>query len=612
MKRLVTFFIFLIVSVAAFAQARQKVAVLDFRTESLEAVEYVRRASDVFSMNFNNPFAVDVVSSSRFVSEAAAKGYDVASLTENQVMAVGKAMGLNDVITCTISYDGSGFIMQMRMLSMLTQTVKHMDTATWPSGGSCVEPVKALAERMLAALSKPETTSVSAPSQAAPAAPQPQTQNISVQQHQLNVSAAPDNDVVVLYGFLAVFPEDIGQYSSIPNFVIAGVNADNTYGRSDWRVPTSEEMSLILASSAKLKNIRKDVQYLTSDGNTSGVLRLVANLNDSAVQQPAPQQSYQQPVPQPAYQQPVQEPVYQQPVPQQTYQQPYQQPTPQPVPQQSYQQPVPQPVQQPVPQPVQEPAYQQPVQETAYQQPAPQPAPQPAAPAVPDTGFYDGRLVIKGIEYPMVYVAGGTFTMGNDLFSDQKPSHQVTLTGYYIGKFEVSQALWVAVMGNNPCPVEDDALPVESISWEECQQFVKILSDMTGKQVNLPTEAQWEFAAKGGNFSKGYEFSGSDNHGEVAWNGSNSGGESHKMGLLKPNELGLHDMSGNVMEWCADYYGTYNAEPQTNPTGPAEGYTRVVRGGCWHNTYVFGKVDYRSNVHQSSKSGNLGFRIVVM
>ena len=138
-----------------------------------------------------------------------------------------------------------------------------------------------------------------------------------------------------------------------------------------------------------------------------------------------------------------------------------------------------------------------------------------------------------------------------------------------------------------------------------------MISELVGMEFKLPTESQWEYAARGGNQSKGYEYSGSNLSGEIGWNAANSGGETHPVGLMLPNELGIHDLSGNVMEWCSDYYGHYPSEPQTNPAGAVSGATRVVRGGCWHNDPMFGKVDYRSQVPQTSQSSNLGFRIVL-
>lgn len=189
-------------------------------------------------------------------------------------------------------------------------------------------------------------------------------------------------------------------------------------------------------------------------------------------------------------------------------------------------------------------------------------------------------------DFDMVYVEGGTFTMGatseqgSDAYSDESPAHSVTVSDFYIGKYEVTQAQWRAVMGSNPSNFKGDNLPVEQVSWNDIQKFITKLNTMTGKTFRLPTEAEWEYAARGGNQSKGYKYSGSNTLDNVAWY-YNSGGKTHPVGQKQPNELGLYDMSGNVWEWCQDWYGSYSSSSQTNPTGPSSGSYRVLRGGDW-------------------------------
>ena len=194
-------------------------------------------------------------------------------------------------------------------------------------------------------------------------------------------------------------------------------------------------------------------------------------------------------------------------------------------------------------------------------------------------------FVVNGVSFTMVGVEGGSFMMGSpdddsEADSSEKPSHQVTLSSFAIGETEVTQALWQAVMGSNPSPFEDDInCPVEMVNWEDCQTFISKLNSLTGRQFHLPTEAQWEYAARGGNKSLGYKYSGSNDIGSVAWWGNNSGNLLHIVKTKAPNELGIYDMSGNVCEWCSDWYGSYSSESQTNPTGPSSGRGRVVRGG---------------------------------
>ena len=190
----------------------------------------------------------------------------------------------------------------------------------------------------------------------------------------------------------------------------------------------------------------------------------------------------------------------------------------------------------------------------------------------------------NGVSFTMIPVEGGTFTMGatsemEDPWESEEPTHQVTLSSYYIGETEVTQALWKAVMGSNPSNFKGDDLPVEQVSWDDCQTFISKLNALTGKNFRLPTEAEWEFAARGGNQSSHTQYSGSSRIDDVAWYEDNSDWKTHPVKTKKPNELGIYDMSGNVDEWCQDWYGSYSSYAQTNPTGASSGSDRVVRGG---------------------------------
>ena len=198
-----------------------------------------------------------------------------------------------------------------------------------------------------------------------------------------------------------------------------------------------------------------------------------------------------------------------------------------------------------------------------------------------------GKFTVNGVSFEMVRVEGGTFRMGataeqeDEAWDDEMPVHSVTLSSYYIGKTEVTQALWQAVVGSNPSRSRGADLPVENVSWDDCQEFIRKLNALTGQHFRLPTEAEWEFACRGGNNSRGYKYSGSNNLGSVAWYDGNSGNRTHSVATKSSNELGIYDMSGNVWEWCADWYGDYSSGAQTNPRGPLSGLLRVIRGGCW-------------------------------
>ncbi|MDY3272767.1 MAG: SUMF1/EgtB/PvdO family nonheme iron enzyme [Prevotella sp.] len=225
------------------------------------------------------------------------------------------------------------------------------------------------------------------------------------------------------------------------------------------------------------------------------------------------------------------------------------------------------------------------IQQNIVSQPAV--AQQPVVQA-PIANSYNITIPVKdGISIDMVRVEAGTFTMGATAemkkpMDHEKPTHRVTLTNdYYIGKYEVTQALWQTVMGNNPSKFKGDNLPVEQVSWDDCQDFLSKLNRITGKTFRLPTEAEWEYAARGGNKSRGYQYSGSNNLLDVAWFWDNSGCRTHAVGTKQANELGIYDMSGNVWEWCQDWYGAYSSSSLVNPTGANSGSYRVYRGGCW-------------------------------
>ena len=241
------------------------------------------------------------------------------------------------------------------------------------------------------------------------------------------------------------------------------------------------------------------------------------------------------------------------------------------------------------------------------------------APEPPDGNEMTELLEIK-TKHPqieMVYFAGGTFMrgatseQGSDAQDDEYPVHEVQLSGYYIGKYEVTQALWESVMGTNPSRFKGPDLPVENVSWNDVQEFIRKLNTLTGKSYRLPTEAEWEYAARGGNKSQGYKYSGSNDVGSVAWYYNNSGGTTHPVGTKAANELGIHDMSGNVWEWCQDWNGEYSIEPQTNPKGPYYGSNRVLRGGSWYDIAWRCRVSYRNSSSSDSGTDFIGFRLAL-
>lgn len=239
----------------------------------------------------------------------------------------------------------------------------------------------------------------------------------------------------------------------------------------------------------------------------------------------------------------------------------------------------------------------------------------------------DLSFTVNGVSFIMKPVEGSTFQMGSDdgeANDDEKPTHTVTLSDYYIGEFEVTQGLWYAVMETSVSQQRDkvgvteqlkgegDDYPMYFVNWNECQEFVKKLKRITGFSFRLPTEAEWEYAARGGNKSNGNMYSGSNSIEDVAWctSTTNDSG-TNPVGMKSPNELGIYDMSGNVWEWCQDWYGSYNGGSQTNPVGPSDGSSRVRRGGGWYSLDGFCRVSMRYYRNPGDRSTHLGFRLAL-
>ena len=228
--------------------------------------------------------------------------------------------------------------------------------------------------------------------------------------------------------------------------------------------------------------------------------------------------------------------------------------------------------------------------------------------------------IADGVTLEMVWVAGGTFTMGNNTaapgmkvnYEASKPEHPVTVDGFYIGRYEVTQAQWAAVMGSSPSYFSaSDSLPVEQVSWDDAQQFCALLSQLAGNRFRLPTEAEWEYAARGGNRTHGYNFPGSNEMAECCWYCVNSGGHTNPVGRLAPNELGLYDMGGNVAEWCVDWMAPYDEGSAVNPRGPRNGDSRVLRGGHYNSTSPGCTVYDRGWYLPSGKYQFYGLRVVM-
>lgn len=243
------------------------------------------------------------------------------------------------------------------------------------------------------------------------------------------------------------------------------------------------------------------------------------------------------------------------------------------------------------------------------------------------------EFTVNGITFSMITVEGGIFKMGatkdqKEMSILEKPVHEVELDGFMIGKFEVTQALWNAVMGKISSSNENLDYPVVYVSWNDCQEFIKKINELTGQTFRLPTEAEWEFAARGGTKSKKTMYAGGKKIKEVGFCWENSGDKPLKgeynstrvrknncsikpVGKLNPNELGIYDMSGNVREWVNDYWGYYSSEPQKNPKGSSYDKEKIFRGGSWFDLEELCRVSNRSHLPAKDKGDHIGFRLAL-
>ena len=228
----------------------------------------------------------------------------------------------------------------------------------------------------------------------------------------------------------------------------------------------------------------------------------------------------------------------------------------------------------------------------------------------------DITIEVQCIAIPMKLISGGTFTMGGSLegidYKDNElPAHSMEVESFYMSVYEVTQQLWTAVMETNPSEFIGEQNPVENVSWYDCVEFTKKLSSLTGRKFRLPTEAEWEYAAKGGSNQENFEFAGSNYLWEVAWCVSNSEKRTHSVGHKKCNGCGLYDMSGNVYEWCSSWYAPYVIESMYNPLGPDGGEDKVFRGGSCKYSDTYCRITYRPHTNPNGRYNNLGLRLVL-
>lgn len=226
------------------------------------------------------------------------------------------------------------------------------------------------------------------------------------------------------------------------------------------------------------------------------------------------------------------------------------------------------------------------------------------------------EFTVNGVTFRMIRVDGGSFTMGAtkeqgtwSTDTDEYPTHKVKLGNFMIGETEVTQALWTAVMGSNPSHFHGANKPVEKVSWNDCQLFIEKLNKLTGKCFRLPTEAEWEYAARGGKHSCGFRYPGSNKPKDTCWYAGTN--ETKEVAKKCPNEIGIYDMGGNVWEWCNDWKGNYSSSDETNPTGPRTGVKKVLRGGSINSTKDLMRITHRSSNTPDYSKSYIGMRLAL-
>ena len=514
MKKLVLFVAACLMAVSLQAA---RCAVLGFESAASVSITQVDGIDAMF-MTYFQPAGYIMVDRHDFEVLLEEQDLQSSDLTTDQMVEMGRILNVSKIVRGTVSMLGGFYQVDVRVVDVETST--YISDGTTFRGDNYRENVKTLATRLAAKVAIRPGAPVM-PSQITPTQPTPPTTTPPTQPTPPTQTPAPAPvEPYVLYGYLKIFPNDLGTFETEPKTIIARLNQNKQYGYSTWRLPTNEELALMKAN----RIIGNTGNYQTQEHPT-GIVRLVTDKEKGdtiAVTPPAP-----------------------------THQ-----------------------------------------------------------------SFVE---IASGLNMKMIWVEGGEFTMGctneqgNDCVSNEMNVRRVTLDGFYIGMLEVTQAQWEKIMDTNPSYWNGDDLPVERVSWEEADEFCRRLSRLTNKTYTLPTEAQWEYAARGGQNNDGTKYSGSNMLNAVGWYDGNSNARTHNCGTKQANSLGIYDMSGNVCEWCKDWYAySYMTYVTTNPTGPSSGSDRVFRGGCWYCSARDCRVSQRAYNSPSHSTYYIGFRVVLI
>lgn len=503
MKKIILSIIMCIMTLNILAQ---RCAVLEFKAGVGISQNDVDGISAIFITYFR-PAGYTMVERTQIDKVIEEQGFQRSKMTQAQMVRVGEILNVSKIVVGDINVVMGQYNVDARVINVETGTISETEGATFATS-SYRTNMQSIATKLAAKI---------AITPGAPVKPAPSS----------NTASKRRSEVKTIYGYLKVFPEELGMFQAEPTSVIAQINKQAMHGYNNWRIPTNEELSLM-----KANNYIGSGEYMTRE-NRKGIVLLVSDGDDYETTVQAEEQKREQ-----------------------------------------------------------ERQEQERIAEEERKKKEPK------------------TYTVNGVSFKMIPVAGGTFQMGSTTGdSDEQPVHQVTLSSFSIGETEVTQELWQAVMGSNPSSFRGSKLPVENVSWNDCQTFITKLNQLTGMTFRLPTEAEWEYAARGGNKCKGYTYSGSNTIDNVAWYDNNSSNKTHEVAMNNPNELGIYDMSGNVLEWCQDLYDSYGSRSQTNPKGPASGSDRVMRGGSWYGNATLCRVANRNSRAPTNTIDDFGLRL---
>ena len=518
MKKLI---VFLFVFLTSLSMQAQRCAVLEFKARVGISQADVDGISGMFITYFK-PAGYTMVERTQIDKIIEEQGFQRSTLTERQMVRIGELLNVSKIVVGDVNVLMGYYNVDARVINVESGTVAATEGATFASGTLYRSTMQKLAQNLA---SKIAITASGRPTGAA-------TSSGSASSASSTTPAKRKRTAVeTLYGYLKIFPNELGVFQGEPVNVIRQINAQAQRGYNNWRIPTEEELSLLRAN-----GYLGSGKYMTKESKTGIVLLVSDGESYITIREQERQQEQQR----------------------------------------------------------------------------------------------DFVETASGLNMKMVYVEGGNFLMGataeqgSDGKSDEQVIRRVRIDSYYIGECEVTQAQWTKVMGTSVEQQRDKAdanwhlygvgpdYPMYYVSWEEATEYCRELSRMTGRTYRLPTEAQWEYAARGGKKADGTKYSGGPID-AVAWYSGNSGGGTHPVKNKRPNGLGLYDMSGNVWEWCLDWYSNkYNVNDTTNPTGPSSGSVRVLRGGSWLYAARSCRVSDRLYNSPSFSDYLMGFRVVVI